>query len=131
MCAQDAKDVSNNLEIIHKISSPNFLQLTRTKTPAVLNLHGPVSSDGSRSWFLHLFHLFQGIVRWFQQKKDKNNFKKDQFFFRPPSPKSCFLAKIAVNLKFWPFLALPQFIISIVIWKEDAFLNNLVPISFC
>ena len=49
MCAQDTKDVSNNLEIIHKISSPNFLQLTRTKTLAVLNLHGPVSSDGSRS----------------------------------------------------------------------------------
>ena len=49
MCAQDAKDVSNNLEIIHKKSSPNFLQLTRTKTPAVLNLHGAVSSDGSSS----------------------------------------------------------------------------------
>ena len=91
-------------------------------------------------WFrFMIFTLVSFISRYCQMisaKKTKIILKKTKKKISPPTAahplrNPVFLAKIAVNLKFWPFLALPQFIISNVIWKENAFLNNLVPISFC
>ena len=40
----------------------------------------------------------------------------------------CQIYQIADFPKFFTPSPLPQFILKYVIWKEDAFLNNLVPI---
>ena len=84
----------------------------------------------------YTFFIYFKVLLGDLSKKDKSFLKKDKKKIplgHAPHPlrNPVFLAKMTRNLKFLPILALPQCIISNVIWKENAFPKNLVPISFC